>query len=179
MPQLGGWSRLHPQRKSMMFRRLIISASALALVVTAVTAIGQATGDYAANLATLYNERPRLVAFKDVCSRVLPKLRRDTQAAYEEWVERHEDVLENLEARFLLMIKQASRDQKEYARNYGKYQGAVMQQRQEQKEAFLALPKEELVKECKEFPAYLRGPQSDMYNTHPKEFDAIYGKKQP
>ena len=136
----------------------------------------QTTGDYPAHLAALYNERHRLVAFKDACSRVLPQVRRDTQKAYEEWVDRHEDVLENLEARFLVMIRKASRDEKDYTRNYGKYQGAVMQERQEQKEAFLKLPKEELIKECKEFPAYLRSPKSDMYNVYPEEFNAIYGK---
>ena len=139
----------------------------------------QAAGDYPANLATLYNERHRLVAFKDACSRVLPQVRRDTQKAYEEWVDRHEDVLENLDARFLMMIKQASRDEKEYTRNYGKYQGAVMQERQAQKETFLKLPKEELIKECKALPAYLRSPKSDMYNVYPEEFNAIYGKKTP
>lgn len=131
------------------------------------------------NFAVLYNERHRLVAFKDACSRVLPKLRRDTQAAYEEWVDRHEDVLENLEARFLMMIKQASRDQKEYNRNYARYHGAVEQERQAQKEAFLALPKEDLIKECKEFPSYLRSSSSDMPSRYPEAFNAIYGKKKP
>jgi hypothetical protein len=108
---------------------------------------------------------------------VLPKLRRDTQAAYEEWVDRHEDVLKNLEARFLAMIKQASRDQKEYTQNYRKYHGTVEQERQAQKDAFLALPKEDLAKECKAYPAYLRSSNSDMPNRYPEEFSAIYGKK--
>lgn len=160
-----------------MFRQLFLYTGALAVAAATTTASAQPAGEYAANLAVLYNERHRLVAFKDVCSRVLPKLRRDTQAAYEEWVDRHEEVLENLEARFLSMIKQVSRDQKEYTRNYGKYHGAVEQERQAQKDAFLALPKEELIKECKEYPAYLRSSNSDMPNRYPEEFNAIYGKK--
>ncbi len=160
-----------------MFRQWFLYVSALAIGVAAAHVTAQATGDYAATFATLYNERHRLVAFKDACSRVLPRIRRDTQKAYEEWVDRHEDVLENLEARFLMMIKQASRDEEEYTRNYGKYHDAVMQERQAQKEAFLALPKEELIKECKEFPGYLRSSRSDMYNRYPEEFNALYGKK--
>jgi hypothetical protein len=160
-----------------MLRHSITYFGAFALGIVAAHVAAQATGDYAANLATLYNERHRLVAFKDACSRVLPKLRRDTQAAYEQWVDRHEDVLENLEARFLMMIKQASRDEKEYERNYARYHEAVMHERQTQKDTFLAMPKPELLKECREFPAYLRGPQSDMYNKYPEEFNSIYGKK--
>lgn len=148
-----------------------------ALLSAAGLAWAQARIEYTDHFAVLYNERHRLVAFKDACSRVLPKLRRDTQAAYEEWVDRHEEVLENLEARFLVMVKQASRDEKEYNRNYAKYRGAIEQERQAQKEAFLALPKEELVKECKEFPAYLRSSHSDMPNRYPEEFTALYGKK--
>ena len=160
-----------------MLKFVPVSLTGVAAALCCSLAGAQAAADYPANLATLYNERPRLVAFKDACSRVLPQVRRDTQKAYEEWVDRHEDVLENLEARFLLMIKQASRDENEYTRNYGKYQGAVMQERQAQKDAFLKLPKEDLIKECKEFPAYLRSPRSDMYNVYPEEFNAIYGKK--
>lgn len=160
-----------------MLKHSITYFGAFALGIVAAHAAAQATGDYAANLATLYNERHRLVAFKDTCSRVLPKLRRDTQAAYEKWADRHEDVLENLEARFLMMIKQASRDEKEYESNYARYHEAVMRERQTQKDAFLALPKQELLKECREFPAYLRGSQSDMYNRYPEEFNAIYGTK--
>lgn len=160
-----------------MFRQLLIRSGAIAIAIAAGAASAQTADDYAANLGVLYNERHRLVAFKDVCSRVLPKLRRDTQAAYEEWMDRHEDVLENLEARFLAMIKRISRNEKEYTSNYRKYHGAVEQERQAQKDAFLALPKEELMKECKEYPAYLRSANSDMPNRYPEEFSAIYGKK--
>ncbi len=156
---------------------LSLRAAAIAMAMTAATAWAQPTDDAAASFAMLYNERHRLVAFKDVCSRVLPKLRRDTQAAYEEWVDRHEDVLENLEARFLAMVKRASRDEKEYAQNYRKYHGAVEEERQAQKDAFLARPKNELVKECKDYPGYLRSANSDMPNRYPEEFAAIYGKK--
>jgi hypothetical protein len=140
-------------------------------------ATAQSAEDAMASFAVLYNERHRLVAFKDVCSRVLPKLRRDTQSAYEDWVDRHELVLENLETRFLVMVKRASRNEREYNDNYRKYRGAIEQERQAQKDAFLALPKEQLAKECKEYPAYLRSAESDMYNRYPEEFAALYGKK--
>lgn len=152
-------------------------AAALALATS--TASAQPGEDLMSSFAVLYNERHRLVAFKDVCSRVLPRLRRDTQAAYEEWVDRHELVLENLEARFLVMVKRASRNEKEYNENYRKYRGAIEKERQAQKDAFLALPKDDLAKECKEYPGYLRSADSDMYNRYPEDFAALYGKKKP
>ena len=149
------------------------------VAVNAQVAAAQTAEEAMASFAALYNERHRLVAFKDVCSRVLPKLRRDTQSAYEEWVDRHELVLENLESRFLVMVKRASRNETEYNENYRKYRGAIDKERQAQKDAFLALPKEDLAKECKEYPAYLRSADSDMYNRYPEEFAALYGKKKP
>lgn len=159
----------------------ILSSVIAGTLVTAGTrmATAQSPEDAMASFAVLYNERHRLVAFKDVCSRVLPKLRRDTQAAYEDWVDRHELVLENLETRFLVMVKRASRNEKEYDENYRKYRSVIEQERQAQKDAFLALPKEQLAKECKEYPAYLRSAESDMYNRYPEEFAALYGKKKP
>ncbi|HET7595387.1 MAG TPA: hypothetical protein VFK15_00505 [Burkholderiales bacterium] len=161
-------------------RRFLFRIVLVALVAPAATAaVAAQSGEEAAAspFAVLYNERHRLVAFKDVCSRVLPKLRRDTQAAYEEWVERHEEVLENLEARFLAMVKQASRNQTEYSENYRKYHAVVEQERQAQKDAFLKMPKEDLIKECKLYPGYLRSADSDMPNRYPEEFAALYGRK--
>lgn len=162
-----------------MLIRLSRFMTAAVLTGAAANLSAQPAEDAMTSFAVLYNERHRLVAFKDVCSRILPKLRRDTQAAYEEWVDRHEDVLENLEARFLVMVKRASRNQKEYTENYRKYHGAVEKERQAQKDAFLALPKDQLAKECKEYPAYLRSADSDMYNRYPEEFAALYGKRAP
>jgi hypothetical protein len=163
-------------RKKQTIPRFALGLAAV-LALTAGVATAQPSEDRMSSFAVLYNERHRLVAFKDVCSRVLPKLRRDTQAAYEEWVDRHELVLENLEARFLLMVKRASRNEKEYNENYRKYHGVIEKERQAQKDAFLALPREDLAKECKEYPGYLRSADSDMYNRYPEEFSALYGKK--
>jgi hypothetical protein len=158
---------------------MLLPAAAVALGIAAGVAHAQSPDTASESFAVLYNERHRLVAFKDVCSRVLPKLRRDTQSAYEEWVDRHEDVLENLETRFLAMVKKASRNQKEYNENYRKYRSVVEQERQAQKDAFLAIPKDDLVKECKEYPAFLRSADSDMPNRYPEEFAALYGSKKP
>lgn len=140
-------------------------------------ACAQATGVYASDLGTLYGERYAVQAQKDVCISVLPKTRVEMQKAYDEWLERHEDLIEDLDARFRAMVKQASRDQKEYSRVFGKYQGAVMSQRQEQKDALLALPKDELLRQCKELPGHLRSTKSDIPVKYPDEFKTVYRKK--
>lgn len=137
----------------------------------------QATSDYATDLGTLYGERYSLQVQKDVCIGLQPRTRAELQKAYNEWMERHEDLIEDLDARFRAMVKQASRDQKEYSRNFGKYQGAVMRQREEQKEALLALPKDELLQQCKELPGYLRSQKSNIPVKYPDEFRTVYGKK--
>lgn len=139
--------------------------------------VSQATGVYASDLGTLYGERYSLQVLKDVCISAQPKTRAVLQKAYDEWLERHDDLIEDLDARFQAMVKQASRDQKEYSRNFGKYQGAVMSQRQEQKDALLALPKDELLRQCKELPGHLRSTQSDIPVKYPDEFKTVYGKK--
>jgi hypothetical protein len=140
-------------------------------------AVAQATGDYASDLGTLYGERYSLQAQKDVCISVQPKTRAALQKAYDDWRDRHEDLLEDLDNRFAAMIKQASKDQKEYSRNFGKYEGAVMRQRQEEKDALLALPRDELLKQCRELPGYLRSPKSNIPTKYPDEFRTVYGKK--
>jgi hypothetical protein len=133
---------------------------------------------YGATLATLYGERYWIQAYKDVCVSVIPKSRRELQSAYEEWMERHEQVIESLETRFAAMVKQASRDQKDFDEKYNAAHNEVMKQREESKANLRKLPKEELLKQCQELPAFLRSEKSNMPNTHPKEFEAIYGKSQ-
>lgn len=137
-------------------------------------ACAQATGIYASDLGTLYGERYSVQVQKDVCISMQPKTRAEMQKAYDEWLERHEDLIEDLDARFRAMVKQASRDQKEYTRIFGKYQGAVMNQRQEQKDALLALPKDELLRQCKALPGYLRSAKSNIPVKYPDEFRTVY-----
>lgn len=160
-----------------MFRRCFLRGCALLLAAAAQSAAAQPTGDYAADLATLYSERHTIVALKDACSRIVPKIRVETQSAYEQWLARHEDLLEDLEARFAALVKQASRDEKEYELNYGKYHETVIRQRDEQKQVYLALPKQELLKHCTDLPGYLRDRKSDIPNRYPGEFQTVYKRK--
>jgi hypothetical protein len=161
-----------------MSRNFFFIAGAWLLATACGAAAAQSSEEYASNLATLYGERFWTQAYKDVCISVLPKARRDFQGAYEEWLARHQEVVEDLDLRIAALAKGMSRDEAEYQHNYNKYHDAVMRQREENKRNLRALPREGLLKQCKELPAYLRGSDSDLYNTHPKAFNAIYGKVQ-
>lgn len=159
------------------FRRAACGALFAAILPAALAA--QPGGEYLSDLGTLYGERYRIQAHKDVCISVLPGSRREFQSAYEEWIGRHEEVLENLEARLAAAVKSRSRDPADYERNYNRYYDAVMRRRDEEKENLRKLPKEELIRQCRGLPAYLRSADSDIYNTHPGEFEAIYGRRKP
>jgi hypothetical protein len=157
--------------------RWVVRTCAFATAAVLGSAAAQGSGDYATDLGKLYSERHSIVALKDACSRVLPKLRVETQSAYEQWLARHEDLLDDLEARFAALIKRVSRDEKEYTANYGKYHETVILQRDEQKQAYLALPKRELLKHCAGLPAYLLDRKSDIPNRYPGEFGTVYKGK--
>jgi len=185
MPQPGnglvGFKQITSGGKHAMSRKRLVymlgTLSCLALLGGSPQSVAQTTGDYATDLSTLYGERYSLQVRKDGCISVQPKTRAALQKAYDDWRDRHEDLLEDLDNRFAAMIKQASTDQKDYSRNFGKYQGAVMRQRQEEKDAFLALPRDELLRQCKELPGYLRSPKSNIPARYPEEFKTVYGKK--
>lgn len=160
-----------------MYKRWLVYLVCGAIAGMSSQAIAQATGDYASDLGTLYGVRYALQAQKDVCISVLPKSRAGMQKAYDEWLERHDDLMEDLDARFRAMVKQASRDQQEYSRLFGKYQGAVMSRRQELKDELLALPRDELLSQCKALPGYLQDMKSNIPVRYPDEFKTVYGKK--
>ena len=133
-----------------------------------------AEGDtYTANLATLYNEYQRVQAVRDACIAAQPAKRDEFAGAYEDWLNRHVRIVDDLDNRFAAIVKRASKDQADYTRNYGKYQSEVYQLREENKKALLA-DKEKLAKQCGEFPAYVRHPKSDIPALFPAEFNSVY-----
>ena len=179
MPQLVDHPNYPPVTRPFipqMFRIALIAAALLASPFA--VAAESADESYGATLAILYGERYWIQAYKDVCISVIPKSRRELQGAYEEWLERHEQVIESLETRFAAMVKSVSRDQKDFDEKYSAAHNEVMKQREESKANLRKLPKDELLKQCQELPAFLRSEKSNMPNTHPKEFEAIYGKRQ-
>jgi hypothetical protein len=151
----------------------------MALLPRSAAAVAQGREDYATNLAALYGEHQWVLAVREVCGREQPKTRRTLDDAYGQWRERHRELIDDLEARFAAMVKQASRDQQEYSRNYAKYQSEILKQRQEERKEVLAMPPGDRQRLCAEFPAYLRDSRSDIPQRLPEEFAAIYRRGSP
>jgi len=128
---------------------------------------------YNADLATLYNEYQRLLAVRDACMVAQPARRNEVASAYQDWLDRHQRIVDDLDNRFAAMVKRASRNQAEFTRNYGKYQAEVYQMREENKKALLA-DRDKLAHQCSEFVTYVRHPKSDIPALFPTQFKNIY-----
>jgi hypothetical protein len=149
----------------------------LAFAAVPSPAAAQATGDYAADLARVYGAYQRLLAIKEGCEASFPNQRAVYDKAFGEWENRHRSLLQDLDKRLTAMIRGASADEKDYSKNFGKYEGAVLQQRQEFKETFLSLGKAEVGQQCRQFPAYLKGPEADFRKKYADELQTIGKRK--
>ena len=132
-----------------------------------------AASTYASDLAVLFNEHQRVLVLRDACTAAQPEKRVELANAYQDWLNRHVRIIDDLENRFAAIIKRASKDQAEYTKNYGKYQAEVLQLREDNKKALLT-HKEKLAQQCAEFPAYLRHPKSDIPTLFAAEFKRVY-----
>jgi len=157
----------------------MLSCALAAVLSQSVPAAAPGREDYAANLAALYGEHQWVLAVRDICGNEQPNARRALDDAFHHWRERHREIIQDLEARFAAMVKQVSRDQQDYSRNYAKYQSEVLKQRQEERRELLAMPQADRQQLCTEFPAYLRDSRSDIPKRLPQEFAAIYKKSPP
>src|SRR5690349_10879207 len=99
-----------------MIRRSFLNFVAVAAALTCGTAVaGEATGNYAADLATVYGGHQRLLAMKEACDTAVPASRPDIDKAYSVWLSQHRALVQELQNRVTAMIRLASKDEKEYA----------------------------------------------------------------
>lgn len=159
------------------FLRVLLSQAVLMAGVS--SAMAQPRGEYASNLAALYGEHQWVLAVRETCNQTRPGQQPDIDGAFGVWRDRHRQLIDDLEERLALMVRKASRDQKEYSRNYARSQSEVLKQREEERKQLLALPNDDLQRLCTEFPGYLRDARSDIPQRLPEEYAAIYGKKAP
>jgi len=160
-----------------MFIRWVICLCFSAFAGLSGPAAAQGTGDYAEDLARVYGAHQRVLATREACDEAFPARRAATDKAYSEWRERHQSLLEDLDSRVTLMIQGVSTDQKDYSRNLGKYEGEILQHRLEFRQTLLALDKAELDQQCRQFPAYLKGPEADFRKKYAGELKTIGKRK--
>jgi hypothetical protein len=118
--------------------------------------------EYRMSLTDVYGAYQSILARKEACSSAFPQMRGVTDNAYSGWQARHKKLLDELDQRLNMMIRSASRDEKEYAKNIGKYEGAILRQREEVKQTLLQQPRAEFELECKALPEFLKGADSDL-----------------
>lgn len=114
------------------------------------------------SLTDVYGAYQSVLARKDACNSAFPQARAATDKAFIAWQTRHRKLLEELEQRVNMMIRGASRDDKDYAKNIGKYEGAILRQRDEVKQTLLQQPRPDLESECKALPEFLQSADSDL-----------------
>jgi len=140
-------------------------------------AAAQESGTYASNLSRVYEAAQFIHAAKEACDSAEPDTRKANAAAYGAWRKQHQSLLDELERRFLALVRRASTDQKDYSKNVGKYAGEVLEHLEIIKKAFLSQPGEKISQQCRDLPDYLKGQDADLPKRYAAELKAIRKRK--
>src|SRR5688572_10666993 len=105
------------------FAPFLLGAAPGLLLAAAVT-----FADYRASLLEIYGKYQGVLALREACVSAFPQSRATYDKAFSAWQVRHRKLHDELEQRFAMMVRGYSKDDKDYARNFGKYQGALLQQ---------------------------------------------------
>lgn len=117
--------------------------------------------EYRTSLLEIYGRYQGVLALREACNTAFPQSRADNDKAFTAWQTRHKKSHEELDQRISMMIRAYSKDDKDYARNFGKYQGAFLKQREEAKQILLE-NRPELEIRCKGLSQFLQSRESDL-----------------
>lgn len=136
---------------------------ALTFVSAAPAVVHAATADeYRASLLEIYGRYQGVLALREACNSAFPRTQAGNDRVFASWQKRHARVHAELDQRFAMMVRAYSKDDRDYARNYGKYQGAVLKQREEAKQSLLLETRGDLEARCKGLPEFLQSRESDL-----------------
>jgi hypothetical protein len=127
------------------------------------------TSEYRASLLEIYGRYQGVLALRDACNSAFPQSRTENDKAFTAWQVRHKKSHDELDQRISMMIRAYSKDDKDYARNFGKYQGAFLKQREEAKQVLLE-NRGDLEIRCKGLPQFLQGRESDLESEFANEW---------
>jgi hypothetical protein len=156
---------------------LTLAATALALAAGASATAADVPASYGDSLAKVYGGYIRIAALKEACDVAVPAARASNAKAYAGWEARHRLLLQDLQQRVHAMIRGSSRDNDEYVRNIGKYEGEILLQRKQYRDDLLKLDKAELIEQCRAFPEMLKGPGADLTRTYAADLKVIRAYK--
>ena len=157
-----------------MKKRLLSTAFVAAVAFAHGLSVASESADsYSSDLSRVYWAYQQVQVQKEVCDISSPALRAANNKAYAAWRARHRALIQELQRRVTAMIRLASKDEKEYARNLGKYEGAILQERQDYKESLLKLGPDELRGQCQRMASVLGSPEADLAAVYAVELEAI------
>jgi hypothetical protein len=169
--------REDPGTTDMIAGKRIAGLTAALLLGCGAAAAAEATGDYAVDLAAVYGGYQRMLALKEACDIALPDARPANGKAFAAWQAQHKALIQELQRRVTQMIRLASTDEKDFARNLGKYEGAILQERQEYRDMLLGLAGEDLRNQCQRLPETLKGAGADMAKAYAAQLEVIRKRK--
>jgi len=155
----------------------LISIATALTVACAIAAEPESPGEYSADLSRVYWGYHRVLVDKEVCDVSMPGTRAANGKAFAAWQAQHKALAQDLRRRVTAMIRAASTDEKDYARNLGKSEGEILQLRLEYRESQLKLPATELRTQCERMAAVLRSPEADLAKVYAAELEAIRKRK--
>ena len=140
--------------------RLLASAFFIAGPSVSVAAVTAA--DYRASLLEIYGKYQGVLALREACNSAFPQTQAANEKAFAAWQKRHRRLHDELEERVARWVRAYSKDEKDYSRNYGRFQGTVLKQRDESKQSLLMETRGDLEARCKALPEFLQGRESDL-----------------
>ena len=143
---------------------LVSSTSGFVLAATTTFA------EYRASLLEIYGKYQGVIALREACVSAFPQSKATYDKAFSAWQVRYKKLHDELDQRFAMMVRGYSKDDKDYAKNFGKYQGAILKQREEIKQTLLLETRGELEARCKGLPEFLQGRESDLESEFPGEW---------
>ena len=156
------------------FPRLAI---ACAMFVSTAAPAADSGSEYRTSLTDVYGRYQGVLARRDACGTAFPQSRGAYEKAFTSWHTRHKKLIDELDQRIGMMIHSASKDEKDYARNIGKYEGAILQQREEVKQTLLQQQRGDLEAQCKALPSFLQSADSDLEKEFAEELSIV--RKRP
>lgn len=159
---------------------MLVVVSGIALpAVAAESNAGDQKSRYGVSLSRVYLAHQRLLAVRDACAQAFPGQAKAGEMAYGAWQRRHKALLTELDNRVTLMIHGSSKDEKDYMRNVGKYEGSVLEYRNGERDELLAQPRDGMEQGCADFRAYLIGSGSDFNREYAEELRVLRQRKLP
>lgn len=142
-------------------------------------AAAENAADYGGSLSRVYLAHQRLLAVRDACDQAFPAQAKANEKAYAAWRARHRALLAELDARVTMMIRGSSKDDKDYMRNIGKYEGTILEYRNGERDDLLAQPRDGMEQGCADYRNYLTGSGSDFHREYAEELRELRKRKLP